>query len=642
MSLIFGVHYNEQKTISSEECESYVSAMQGYQIGKIQCWQEESICLMNGTQSVLPSHLDIQMPYDDRNGLVITADAIIDNRDELYQRLELTSDRRIIADAELILLAYRKWGINVPRYLIGDFAFVIWDQRKKLLFGARDLIGNRTLYIQNNGYHFAFSTMMKPLLALPGVRKSVRESWMAEFLAIPIVLDSVDSHSTVYADIDQIPAAHQFTLFSGKLKVERYGVVAPQEELRLRSNDEYEEAFLDVYAQAVRSRLITDRSIGATLSGGLDSGSVVSLAAGELYKAGKPLHTFSYIPPEDFVDWTVRSRVADERPFIRETVQHVGNIQDQYLDFQGKSPLSEMDDWLDLLEAPYKFIENSFWIKGIHEHAAAQGIGLLLTGARGNHTISWGSAIEYYVYLLKHLRLVKLHQELKQYGRRMGVGRKRLIPMIGKYAFPQLTQSPFSHSQPSDLQLIHPSLAQRTDVFEQLRSHDVGIGGFATDIVVDRQRLFETPSVMSMQGTSGTKLSLRYGVIERDPTCDPRVARFCLSLPLDQFVQNGMDRSLIRRSMKGLLPDKVRLNQRYRGVQGSDWLHRMLPSWQIFVEELETMCTSGIGAEWMNMDLIRASLSKLKHDPRPELAFDPDMRVLIRSMVVYRFLKRIG
>jgi asparagine synthase (glutamine-hydrolysing) len=161
-------------------------------------------------------------------------------------------------------------------------------------------------------------------------------------------------------------------------------------------------------------------------------------------------------------------------------------------------------------------------------------------------------------------------------------------------------------------------------------------------MVLDRHRLFETPAIMSMQGTSGTKLSLRYGVIERDPTCDPRVARFCLSLPLDQFVQNGMDRALIRRSMKGLLPDTIRLNQRYRGVQGSDWVHRMLPSWKPFVEELEAMCSEGTGSEWINMDQVRASLTKLKDTPRPELAFDSDMRLLIRSMVVYRFLKRIG
>jgi asparagine synthase (glutamine-hydrolysing) len=60
------------------------------------------------------------------------------------------------------------------------------------------------------------------------------------------------------------------------------------------------------------------------------------------------------------------------------------------------------------------------------------------------------------------------------------------------------------------------------------------------------------------------------------------------------------------------------------------------------VEELEAMCSSGIGSEWINIDQVRASLIKLKDTPRPEIAFDPEMRLLIRGLVVYRFLKRIG
>ena len=65
-----------------------------------------------------------------------------------------------------------------------------------------------------------------------------------------------------------------------------------------------------------------------------------------------------------------------------------------------------------------------------------------------------------------------------------------------------------------------------------------------------------------------------------------RVIRFCLSVPEDQYVQNGFDRSLIRRSTENYLPDKVRLNQRIHGVQGADWVHRMIPHWDMFVDEV--------------------------------------------------------
>ena len=64
-----------------------------------------------------------------------------------------------------------------------------------------------------------------------------------------------------------------------------------------------------------------------------------------------------------------------------------------------------MDDWLEIMEMPYKFFENSFWIKGIFEKAHEQEIGVLLNGGRGNLTISWGSALNYYAILLKKVEV---------------------------------------------------------------------------------------------------------------------------------------------------------------------------------------------------------------------------------------------
>ena len=133
----------------------------------------------------------------------------------------------------------------------------------------------------------------------------------------------------------------------------------------------------------------------------MDSGSVVGVAANSLRRQRKQLHTFSYVPAKDFIDWTPKYRVADERPFIKATVNHVGNIHDNYLDLEGKTPLSDIDDWLEILEMPYKFFENTFWLKGIFEEAHLQNIGVLLNGQRGNWTISWGPALDYQAGLLK-------------------------------------------------------------------------------------------------------------------------------------------------------------------------------------------------------------------------------------------------
>ena len=256
------------------------------------------------------------------------------------------------------------------------------------------------------------------LFTLPYIDKKLNEEWLAEFLAIPTMVEAVDTQSTPYKNIQQIPPSHSITVKGGRITLSRYYTLIVEEKLKLKSNEEYEEAFRDVFQKAVSARLRTHGNVGSHLSGGLDSGTVVSFAAKELLKENKKLYTYSYIPEGSFIDWTSKHYIPDERPFIKETVNDVGNINDQYLNFEGKDPLSDIDDFLSIMEMPYKFFENSYWLKGISEAAQKDGVKILLNGARGNHSISWGSYqlnVEYYASLFKKLKWIKLYNELDLY-----------------------------------------------------------------------------------------------------------------------------------------------------------------------------------------------------------------------------------
>ncbi|MCQ6558444.1 asparagine synthase-related protein [Paenibacillus mendelii] len=644
MSAIAGILCYDEETVSIEDSKKLMQALRRYPADDVQIWQNGPVFLGCHAQWITPESVHERLPYyDGLKRLAITADAIIDNREELFNRLQVDHDRRKgMTDSELILLAYLKWEREAPRYLIGDFAFVLWDEKKRLLFGARDLLGSRTLYYHRQERQFAFCTAVNPLFELTGVKKALNESWFAEFLAIPIILDSIEVNATVYRDIEQLPPAHWLTVEDGKLALGQYdSLEAPREQLRLKTNGEYEEAFRDVFQEAVTSKLRTFRQVGASLSGGLDSGAVVGFAANPLLKEGKTLHTYSYVPSPDFVDWTSRRMVADESPYIQAAVRHVGNITHNGLDFPGRNSFDEIDDLIGLLEAPYKFFENSFWIKGILEKAQQDGVGVLLTGARGNYSISWGPAMDYYAKLLRKLRWFHFYRELKHYGRRMNIGRSRLLPIIGKQAFPYATRSFYSRRPKNEIpNVIHPDLAARTNVFEKLRLHDVGLEGASFDEFEARDYQFGNLAASNHQGTSITKFSLHYSVWERDPTADPRVVRFCLSVPIEQYVQNGMDRSLVRRATESYLPDDVRLNQRVRGVQGADWIHRMIPMWRCFIEELRKLCRDPVASHYLNVDQIKTSLEKIGQTPKPEYAYDTDARLLMRALIAYRFLRQ--
>ncbi|MGP4106316.1 asparagine synthase-related protein [Virgibacillus sp. L01] len=644
MSAITGIFHANRDPIPFDHTNNLMKSLLQYPSDDINTWKNDTIFLGCHAQWITPESIGEPLPYYDyERQLAITADAIIDNRDELLTMLQVDREqRKSMPDSQLILLAYYKWGEEMPERLLGDFAFMIWDEKEQKLFGARDFSGARTLYFYRNESRFAFSTTMEPLFTLPYVDKDLNEEWLAEFIAIPTMVEAVDMFSTVYKSIQQIPPSHRITVKHGKVSFSRYCTIEVNETLKLKSNEEYEEAFRDVFQKAVKARVRTHGEVGSHLSGGLDSGSVVSFAAPELKKENKQLHTFSYIPEDSFEDWTPNYYVANESSYIKETVNHVGNISDNYLSFDGISPLSEVDDFLEIMEMPYKFFENAFWLKGINEHAQKKEIKVMLNGARGNHSVSWGSmklTYDFYTDLFKRLRWVRLYNELDAYCTNHNTGKSVVFPFVAKRAMRSFVTKKKQHNDNFPV-FINPSFAKKTNVFEKLEANGFNLNSNPTNLTKYRNNYYKQLFTWNKSGVAETKLSLRYGIWNRDPTNDLNVIQFCLALPTEQYVTGGMERSIIRRSMKDFLPDEVRLNQRKRGIQGADIIHRMKADWNSLINELHALSKDSKVNEFINGKAIKEALSNIGSDPKQELLFDTDFKFLTRGLVFSRFIKR--
>ncbi|MDP4083157.1 MAG: asparagine synthase-related protein [Bacillota bacterium] len=642
MSAIAGIYHLNDEPINLEHGRSLMKALEKFPADDIQVWNNEQVFFGCHAQWITPESIGEQLPYYDyEKQLAITADAIIDNREELFERLQVERSRqKAITDSELILLAYEKWGEDSPKFLVGDFAYMIWDGRKQQMFGARDFSGSRTLYYFFDQRKLSFCTVMNPLFELPYIDRNLNKEWLADFLANPGMFESVDSSSVVFKSLHQLPPSHSLLLGKKKLTLSRYCHLPEREQLILHSNLEYEEAFLDVYQRAITSRLRTYRKVGAHLSGGLDSGSVASIAAKTLHKENKQLHSFSYVPIKDFEDWTPKSRVANERPFIESTVEFVGNIKAEYLDFEGKSSFSVIDEWLEVLETPYKFFENTFWLKGIFERAKQEEIGILLNGQRGNWTVSWGPALEYQALLLKKFRFIHFFHEFQMYSKNLGVKKSNIASVVGKKVFPSLYKHLFQKEDYHFPVLINQDFANKMNVFEKLQEHGIDITGDSLPNWYEmREKQFQHLYYWNITGTYSSKLSLPYSLWDRDPTNDLRVVRFCLSVPENQYVQDGLDRALIRRSMKNKLPDRVRLNLRTRGAQGADGIPRMSHDWKNFIHEIEELCKDPVIADYINVQLIKNIKDKFKELPSAHIIYDAEFKILMRSLIFYRFMK---
>ncbi|WP_394218348.1 asparagine synthase-related protein [Halobacillus trueperi] len=637
MSAIAGIFNmkNEQST-QLEHCNEMMGTLKKYPADDIQTWNKDNVFLGCHAQWITPESVGEKLPYYDQDRkLAITADVIIDNRDDLLDILMVSKAiRKNIPDSKIILLAYEKWGEACTLQLVGDFAFVIWDETQNKLFGARDFSGSRTLYYQIYNNHFSFCTLIEPLLSLSNMNKELNDNWLAEFMTIPNMIDSSDPSITPYKNIYQLKPSHTFTLQNGKFHEIRYDALGKLDKFKFHNNEEYVEAFQDVFQTAVNSRIRSRKKVSAQLSGGLDSSAVVSFAARELSKNSQSLNTFSYIPEENFQDWTPKHRLANEASFIKATAGEYGNINSHFLSFPGRNSYKEIDEWLDIMEMPYKFFENSFWIRGIYEESYKQHSGVLLNGSRGNYSISWGPALYYYSLLLKRFNWIKLYKEINCYSANMGIpNKKRILKFIGRKALPDFIRksSNMDYSFPNFLSEDYMKRVGMKSIKSHERTHNS---------IQDRLNHFQNNYVWNATGIANTKLSLRYGIWNRDPTNDLRVIKYCLSIPIEQYVHNGMDRALVRNATKGLLPEEVRFNQKIRGIQAADWLFRMRPSWGDFITELKEI-TQESNYEYFNYPLVREILKEIDVFPADDKAFDPGIRGLMRVLIVYRFIKKL-
>lgn len=217
----------------------------------------------------------------------ITADARLDARGALCATLRSTSPEVSATrpDAELLLLAYRRWGERLVEHVTGDFAFAIWDAGEQRLLCARDQLGVVPLHYAWAGSSLLISTTLEPLVTHPAIRDSLDEQAIADFLAFG---HYTDPSATAFTAIRQLPPAHMLTWVDGEIRVRRYWRAREWEPLtRFARIEDGAERLRDLLDTAVADRLTTSRA-SAQLSGGMDSTSVAASAIRTLQARNAP------------------------------------------------------------------------------------------------------------------------------------------------------------------------------------------------------------------------------------------------------------------------------------------------------------------------------------------------------------------
>lgn len=210
------------------------------------------------------------------------------NFQELQPQLESHGHKfRTRSDTEAIVHAYEQYGTGCVKHLRGMFAFAIWDDRQKMLFIARDRAGEKPLYytVTATGT-LVFGSELKSLLEHPGVSRVTSAESLDAYFSLGYVPDPL----SIFKNINKLPPGHFLTFRNGRVLIQEYWDFTYETNGNRRTEEDYIEELKELLDEAVRIRLVSDVPLGAFLSGGVDSSTVVALMARHM---NHPVKTFS-------------------------------------------------------------------------------------------------------------------------------------------------------------------------------------------------------------------------------------------------------------------------------------------------------------------------------------------------------------
>lgn len=530
---------------------------------------------------------------------VLVADVRIDNRDELCRALGL-SDTARMPDAALLGHALARWEGGALGHIVGDFAFVQWDAKRRRLLLARDFLGQRPLHYHVGDGFFAFASMPKGLHALPEIPRGADRDAAADFLAhIP-----ESGAASFFKGIAKVPPGHFVVATPAGVTSHRYWNPSPKP-LRLASADGYAQALRERLDAAVASRLRGAKAGVAThLSGGLDSSAVTATAA--RLNSGR-VTAYTSVPRDGFVIPAGQRGIADEGPLAAAIAAMYPNIDHVRVSAGARSPLDALGRNAFLYERPYLNLCNGVWVDAINDDAKARALTVLLVGAVGNASFSYHG-------------MHRLPQMLRQ-GAWLGLARESL-KLLGKGTAPSTLGA----------QIIGPFLPRRLwKAINRLRGRADDLTGYSA---ISRTAARD-PGLLDRAASRGVDFSYQptadplaaqlallgrvdfgnynkgtlggWGIDVRDPSADRRLVEFCLSVPADQYLSDGVPRALARAALSDRLPPSVTAETR-KGYQGADWHEGLAAAQRQLAEEIAHIARDPAAAALVDTDRLRGLL----------------------------------
>jgi asparagine synthase (glutamine-hydrolysing) len=553
MSTFFGIYDRLGRPVRPQIAANMFACLTRWHPDSSRIYQKESLVLGHAQLRNTPESGSERLPAQLAH-LVLVMDARLDNRKELHGLLNMQARKLdCIPDSELLLHAYLKWGTQCPKYLLGDFSFVLWDCRQHRFFCARDHAGIRQFYYSLSAGLFLCANDLQVLSRYPGIGRDINDTAVADFLAHG---ELVGADLTFFQGISKLPPGHSLTVGPDLVRHDCYWKPEESPRVILPDAESYSEKLRELLEQAVRDRLRSSFAVVSHLSGGLDSSSIAVIAARELANRNTKLAVFNWIrqPTQqddaDRHEWANSKKIAAaeamEHHFVSLTAEEIFSWMQQRNIIFGNSA--------------------RFWSEyPIRAMAQSRGARTILSGWGGDELISYHGSACYMDFFL-HGNLFLLLKEL--WAGHQG-DRKRLkrfflriyhhlvLPTAPErlYRFLPEANRPDKPANP----LVCKEFLPQVEAEMKKSRRSVRLSGRSV-----RSHMLagwynnHLQSRIESWATAGINHCLEYGY----PLLDKRILEFALGIPAHLFLHKGTGRFIYRKAITGLLPEElIRMNK---------------------------------------------------------------------------------
>jgi len=468
---------------------------------------------------------------------------------EIYNYIELRDELqkkgysfRSQTDTEVIAAAYDHWQDECVDHFDGMFSFAIWDEKEKELFAARDRFGEKPFYYYFDHEQFIFGSEMKALWA-SGIARIPNQKMLFNFLTIGYTDNPGIPGETFFQNISKLPPASCLKYYTTKneLVLEKYWDIDPDLQDKMISDEHAIEKFNDLFSTSVKRRLRSDVAIGTSLSGGLDSSSVIATIK-SLTPHYSPLTSFTAVFP---------GFSKDESSYAKQVAQ-LYNLQQFPVEVTVNGFLNDWEKLTYHQEEPFGSASVYAQYK-VFELAKQHQVKVLLDGQGADETLAgYHKYYKWYWQELFSKRKLKQSKELiaaRNNGVQESFGFKNIIASY----FPDIASMLLEHQY----------------LLKAVKQEDL-----ARDFVKlqSKEAYYATPTHFNLNGVlyfntcmHGLEELLRYadrnsmahGVETRLPFLNHELVEFIFSLPSHFKIRQGWTKWLLRKTIEQKLPNEI-------------------------------------------------------------------------------------